>query len=133
MAHHLPLSLWLIFLMLLACLDSPAPGTLKREVIEKEDISLTEIAWYILTQQKLLSMALELMLRLLILLSCLQIYFLPITFKYMLQYITKGYAENFLCLRNWLKKLTRLSQSVTAALCPSISKVRSRYSQCHQI
>ena len=32
--------------MSLACLDSPAPGTLKREIIEKEDISLPEIACY---------------------------------------------------------------------------------------
>ena len=85
--------------MSLTCLDSPAPGTLKREIIEKEDISLTGIACNSLRQLKLLSMALELMLRLLIVLSRLQIYFLLITFKYMLLYITKGYAENFLYVR----------------------------------
>ena len=81
--------------MSLACLDSPAPGTLKREIIEKEDISLPEIACYRLSQLKLLSMALELMLRLLILLSRLEIYFLLITFKYILSYITNGYTKNF--------------------------------------
>ena len=67
--------------MSLACLDSPVLGTLKTEIIEKEDISLTGIACYSLSQLKLLSMALELMLRLLILQSYLQIYFLLITFK----------------------------------------------------
>ena len=85
--------------MPLAYLDSPAPGTLKREIKGKEGISLTGIACYSLNQLKLLSMALELMLRLLFLLSQLQIYFLLITFKYMLLYITKSYAENFLYLR----------------------------------
>ena len=76
--------------MSLACLDSLGPGALKRQIIEKKDISLTGIACYSLSQLKLLSMVLELMLNLLILLSCLQIYFLLITFKYMLMYITKG-------------------------------------------
>ena len=85
--------------MSLAYLDSPAPGTLKRQIIEKEDISLTGIACYSLSQLNLLSMALEIVLSLLILLFRLQIYFLLITFKYMLMYITKGYAENFLYLR----------------------------------
>ena len=60
--------------MSLACLDSPAPGTLKRQVIEKENIPLTGIACYSLSQLKRLSMALEVMLSLLILLSRLQIY-----------------------------------------------------------
>ena len=32
--------------MSLAYLDSPAPGTLKRQIIEKEDISRPRIAWY---------------------------------------------------------------------------------------
>ena len=41
--------------MSLACLDSPALGTLKREIIEKEDISLTGIACYTLSQLKLQS------------------------------------------------------------------------------
>ena len=82
-----------------ACLDSPAPGTLKRQIIEKEDISLTGIACYSLSQLKLLSMTLELMLSLLFLLSRLQIYFLLITFKYILMHIKKGYAEIFLDLR----------------------------------
>ena len=81
--------------MSLSCLDSPESGTLKSEIIDKEDISLTGIACYSLSQLKLLSMALELMLRLLVLLSRLQIHFLLITFKYMLLYFTKGYAENF--------------------------------------
>ena len=36
-------------LLSLACLDSPAPGTLKRQIIEKEDISLTGIAYYSLS------------------------------------------------------------------------------------
>ena len=85
--------------MSLAFFDSPAPGTLKRQIIEKEDISLTRIGCYSLSQLKLLSMALELLLSLLILLSRLQIYFLLITFKYMLMYMTKGYAETFLYLR----------------------------------
>ena len=85
--------------MSLAFLDSPAPGTLKRQIIEKEDISLTGIACYSLSQLKLLSMALELMLSLLIPLSRLQIYFLRINIKYMPMYITKGYAESFLYLR----------------------------------
>ena len=85
--------------MSLTCLDSPVQGTLKRQIIEKEDVSLTGIACYSLSQLKLLSMALELMLSLLILLSHLQIYFLLITFKYMLMYITKSYAENFSDLR----------------------------------
>ena len=85
--------------MSLACLDSPAPGTLKRQIIDKEDIFLTGITYYSLSQLKLLSMALELMLTLLILLSHLQIYFLLITFKYMRMYITKGYAETFLDIR----------------------------------
>ena len=53
------------------------------------------MACYILSQLELLSMALELMLRLLILLTRLQIYFLLITFKYMLFYTTKGFTENF--------------------------------------
>ena len=79
--------------MSVACLDSPAPGSLKRQIIEKEEISLTGIACYSLSQLKLLSMTLELMLSLLILLSRLQIYFLLITFKYMLTYIKKGYNE----------------------------------------
>ena len=85
--------------MSLACLYSPEPGTLKRQIIKKEDISLTGIACYSLRQLKLLSMALELMLSLYILLSRLEMYFLLITFKYMLMYITKGYAETFLDLR----------------------------------
>ena len=85
--------------MSLACLDSPAPRTLKRQIIEKENNSLTGIACYSLSQLKLLSMALELMLSLLILLARLQIYFLLITFKYMLMYITKGYAEACYALR----------------------------------
>ena len=84
--------------MSLASLDSPAPATLKRQIKEKEDISLAGIPYYSLSQLKLLSIALELILSLLILLSCLQIYFLLITFKYMLMYITKGYAETFLHL-----------------------------------
>ena len=54
----------IIFLMSLACLDSPSPGTLKRQIIEKEDIFFTGIACYSLSQLKLLSMALELMLSL---------------------------------------------------------------------
>ena len=81
--------------MSIACPNSPAPGNLKREITDKENISLTGMACYILIQLELLSMALELMLRLLILLTCLQIYFLLITFKYMLFYITKGFTENF--------------------------------------
>ena len=85
--------------MSLACLHSPAPGTLKRQIIKKEDISFTGIACYSLRQLKLLSMALELMLSLFILLSRLEMYFLLITFKYMLMYITKGYPETFLDLR----------------------------------
>ena len=85
--------------MSIACLDSPALGTPKRQIIENEDISLTGIACYSLNQLKLLSMALGLMLSLLILLSRWQVYFLLITFKYMLMYITKAYAENFLYLR----------------------------------
>ena len=85
--------------MSIACLDSPALGTLKRQIIENEDISLTGIACYSLNQLKLLSMALGLILSLLILLSRWQVYFLLITFKYMLMYITKAYAENFLYLR----------------------------------
>ena len=36
--------------MSLAFLDSPAPGTPKRQIIEKEDISLTGIACYSLSQ-----------------------------------------------------------------------------------
>ena len=40
--------------------DSPAPGTLRSQIIEKEDISLTGIACYSLSQLKLLSMTLEL-------------------------------------------------------------------------
>ena len=79
--------------MSVACLDSPAPGSLKRQIIEKEEISLTGTACYSLSQLKLLSMTLELMLSLLILLSRLQIYFLLITFKYMLTYIKKGNTE----------------------------------------
>ena len=85
--------------MSLACPDSPAPGTLKRQIIEKEDLSLARISCYSLSQLKLLSVALESMFSLLILLSCLQIYLLLITFKYMLMYITKGYAQTFLDLR----------------------------------
>ena len=84
--------------MSLACLDNPAPGTLKREIIDEEDISLTGIACYSLRQLNY-SLTQELMLRLLILMSCLQIYFLLITFKYMLLYITKVNSENFLYLR----------------------------------
>ena len=38
--------------MSLACLDSPAPGTLKRQIIEKKDISRTGIAWYSLEPTK---------------------------------------------------------------------------------
>ena len=85
--------------MSLACFDSPAPGTLKRQIIEQEDIPLTGIACYSLSQLKLIFMALELMLSLLILLTRLQIYFLLITFKYMLMYIKKCYAETFLEIR----------------------------------
>ena len=88
---------------------SSAPGTLKRQIIEKKDVSLTWIACYSLSQLKLLSVALELMLSLLILMSRLQMYFLLITFKYILMYITKGYAENFLYLRKLLRKSTRFS------------------------
>ena len=79
--------------MSLACLYIPAPGTLNSQIIEKEDISFTGITCYSPRQQQLLSMALELMLSLLILLSCMQIFFLLITFKCMLMYITKGYAD----------------------------------------
>ena len=82
--------------MSLACLDSPAPDSPKRQIIDQEDIFLAGIACYSLSQLKLLSMALELMLSVLILLSHLQIYLLLITFKYMLMYITKGYAETLL-------------------------------------
>ena len=82
-----------------AFLDSPAPGTLKRQIIEKENIFFTEIACYSLSQLKLLSMALEPMLSLLVPLSRLQIYFLLINFKYIFMYITKGYVETFLYLR----------------------------------
>ena len=85
--------------MSLACLYSPAPGILKRQIIDQEEISLTGIACYSLSQLKLLYMAVELMLSLLILLSCLKIYFLLTTFKYMLMYFTKGYAETFLHIR----------------------------------
>ena len=85
--------------MSLAYPYSPAPGTLKRQIIEKEDLSLARISCHSLSQLKLLSVALESMLSLLILLSCLQIYLLLITFKYMLMYITKGYAQTFLDLR----------------------------------
>ena len=76
--------------MSLSCLDSPAPGTLKKQIIEKEEIPLTGIACYSLSQLKLLYMALELMLSLFILMSRFQIYFLLTTFKYMLMYIYKG-------------------------------------------
>ena len=48
--------------MSLACLDTAAPGTLKRQIIGKEGISFTGIACYSLSQLKLLSMALEIML-----------------------------------------------------------------------
>ena len=114
----------------LACLGSPAPGTLKRQVIEKEDVSLTGIACYILSQLNLPSMALEPMLSLLILLSCLQIYFPLITFKYMLIYITKGYAETFLDLRKWLAKSTHLNQSMRLPLRRALrSELQGRHSQ----
>ena len=99
-----------------ACLDSLAPDTLKRQIMEKENISLTGIACYSLSQLKLLSMALELMFSLLILLSHLQVYFLLITFKCMLMYITKGYAETFLDLRKLLTKSTRLNPSMRLPL-----------------
>ena len=46
--------------MSLACLDSPAPGSLKRQIIEKEELSLTGTACYSLSQLKLLTKALEL-------------------------------------------------------------------------
>ena len=55
--------------MSLACLYSPAPGTLKNQIIEKEKIYLTGIACYSLSQLKLLAIAIELMLIRLILLS----------------------------------------------------------------
>ena len=77
---------------------------------ENEDISFIGIACFSLNQLKLLSMALELILSLLILISCLQVYFLLITFKYMIMYITKGYAETLLHLRKWLTKSTHLNQ-----------------------
>ena len=98
-----------IFLMSLACLVRPAPGTLKRQIKDKEDISLPGFVGYSLSQLKLPSLSLELILSLLILLSCLQIYFLLITFKYMLMYTTYCYAENFLYLRKWLRKSMLLS------------------------
>ena len=50
--------------MSLAFLDSPAPATLERQIIEREDISLTGIACYSLKERELLAMALELMLSL---------------------------------------------------------------------
>ena len=99
-----------------ACLDSPAPSTLKRQIIAKEGISLTGIACYSLSQLKLLSMDLELMLGLIVLQSHLQIYFLLITFKYMLMYSTRDYAETFLDLRKWLTKSTRLNLSMRLPL-----------------
>ena len=102
--------------MSLACLDSPAPGSRKRQIKEKEDISLTGIACYCLNQLKLLSMALKLMLSLHILLSRLQIYFLLITIKYMLMYITMGYTETFLDLRKRLTKSTHLNQLIRLSL-----------------
>ena len=101
-----------IFLISVACLDSPAPGTLKRQIIEKEDISLTGIACYSLSQQKLFSMALELMLSLLILLPLPTDYF-----QIYATYITKGCAETSLDLRKWLTKTTRLNQSRRLLLC----------------
>ena len=60
MPNYLPLSLendWpsCIFLLSLACLDSPVPGTRKRQIIEKEDISLAGSACHSLSQLKLLS------------------------------------------------------------------------------
>ena len=101
-----------IFLIPVACHDSPAPGTLKRQIIEKEDISLTGNAYYSLSQQKLLSMALELMLSLLILLPLPTDYF-----QIYATYITKGCAETSLNLRKWLTKTTRLNQSRRLLLC----------------
>ena len=111
--------------MSLACIDIPASGTLKRQIIEKEDNSLTGISCHSLNQLKLLSMALELMLSLLILLSRLQIYFLLITFKYMLMYITKGYTETFLDLRKRLTKLTRLNPLMQLPLCCALRYLNS--------
>ena len=121
MPNYLPLSLendWpsCIFLLSLACLDSPVPGTRKRQIIEKEDISLAGSACHSLSQLKLLSMALELMLNLLILLSVLQIYAMC---------ITKGYAETFLELRMWLTKSTRLNQSMRLPLCCGLRYLNS--------
>ena len=60
--------------MSLACLYSPAAGTLERQIIDKEDISLTGIACYSLSQLKLLSMPLDLMLSLPILTDYFQMY-----------------------------------------------------------
>ena len=69
-------------------------------------------------------MALERMLSLFILMSCLQIYFLLITFKYMLMYVTKGYTESYLDLK-WLTESTRLSQSIRLPLCCTLGYLKS--------
>ena len=109
--------------MSLACLDSPA-----------SEISLTGTACCGLTELNILSMALELMLSLLILLSCLKIYFLLITFKYMLMYITKGCAETLTPNKMTDKVVAPKSvDAVTAALGSSISELRGRHSQCQMV
>ena len=115
--------------MPLACLDSPASDTLKRQTIEKEDISLTGIACYSLSQLKLVSMALELMLTLLY--FAVSLANIPPTDYFQIYayiYITKGDAVR-------TKKVTdkveapKSVDAVTAALCPSISELRGRHSQ----
>ena len=72
--------------MLLACLDSTAPDTLKRHIIQKVDISLTGIACYNLRQ--------------LILLQLIACSFCCLMYCFMC--IIKGCAETFLNLRKRL-------------------------------
>ena len=94
----------IINLVVALSLDIPAPGYLKRQITEKEDIPLTGIACCSLRQLKILSMALELMSSLLILLSRLQIYFLLITLKYRLMYTTKGGRHSQRQMASWLPR-----------------------------
>lgn len=83
---------------------------------KKQDIYFTGISCFSLSQLKLLSVAVELMLNLIYLISRSQINFLLATFKCILMYSTKGYAENFLNLKKWQTNSTHLKQSMQLPL-----------------
>ena len=102
--------------MSLACLDSPAPGTLKRHIIEKKEISLTKTTLYgsrahVKTAHSAISLA----------------NILPIDYFQIYAYVhCKGLRWDFLRRKKVTDKVgaPKSIDADAAALCPSISELR---------